>query len=238
MQGEVSLPELVVPTVVPNLSFVQGYWDSWAPADFNQSQIDQLLLGAKELNADYVVFDMGAGNLDAYLKIFNAAGEKFLVTSPEPTSVEKNYRFIEAFVCKSIQENANLEAYSKLIDTLREHRQGKLEKPFSFREYFRNESSFQFDHFEAITKSPMRLIVNSTRGKGDIDLGYSIKSVCNKYFDLPIDYVEAIDFDNAAWQSIRNMEHVLISQPFTPLARQFYETCKHLIDPRDLRAVV
>lgn len=238
MQGEITLPELVVPTKFPNLSFVQGYWDSWAPADFNQSQIDHLLTEVKKLNANYIVVDLGAGNIDAYLKIFHTADEKFLVTSPEPTSVEKTYRFIEAFVCKSIQENANGAAYEKLISTLRDHRQGKLEKPFSFRAYLRNEEGFHFDHFETITKSPVRLIVNSTRGQADIDLGYSIKSVCNKYFDLRIDYVEAIDFDNAAWQSVRNREHILISQPFTPLARQFFETCKHLIDPEDLRAVV
>ena len=238
MQGEISLPELVVPTKFQNLSFVQGYWDSWASANITPPQIENLLGDLKALNANFVVVDLGAGNIETYLKIFNAADEKFLITNPEPTSIEKTYRFIESFVCTSIQENANGTAYEKLISTLRDHRQGKLEKPFSFRAYLRNEEGFQFDHFETMTKSPVRLIVNSTRGKADIDLGYSIKSVCNKYFDLSIDYVEAIDFDNAVWQSVRNKEHILIAQPFTPLARQFFETCKHLIDPEDLRAVV
>ncbi len=65
-----------------------------------------------------------------------------------------------------------------------------------------------------------------------------MKSVCNKYYDLGIDYVGAIDYDNAVWQSIRSCEHVLVAQPFTVLAGQFLATCKQLIDPEDLRAVV
>ena len=80
--------------------------------------------------------------------------------------------------------------------------------------------------------------MNSARSQSNCELGHSIKSVCNKYYDRGLDYIGAIDFDNAVWQSVKSREHVLFAQPFTPLAGQFLTTCKQLIAPEELRAVV
>ncbi|MEK2647194.1 P-loop NTPase [Bdellovibrio sp. BCCA] len=237
-EGVKTLQELVIPTPFPHLSYVQGFWDSWTPTDFSYNQVHTLLPEIKKLRADYVIVDLGAGALEAHLELFKAADEKFLITTPEPTSIEKTYRFIEAFVCHSLRENSTPDAYGNMISTLRNHRQRTLEKPFSFRSYLKEQTGVQYDFFEALSSTPVRLVVNSIRSQTNSELGYSIKSVCNKYYDLGIDYLGAIDYDNAVWQSIRSREHVLVSQPFTPLAGQFLATCKQLIDPEELRAVV
>lgn len=237
-EGVKTLQELVIPTPFPHLSYVQGFWDSWTPTDFSYAQVQNLLPELKKLRADYVIVDMGAGALEAHLELFKAADEKFLITTPEPTSIEKTYRFIEAFVCHSLRQSSTPDAYGNMISTLRNHRQRTLEKPFSFRSYLKEQTGFQYDFFEALSSTPVRLIVNSSRSQSNADLGHSIKSVCNKYYDLGIDFAGAIDFDNAVWQSIRSREHVLVAQPFTALAGQFLTTCKQLIDPEELRAVV
>ncbi|KHD88117.1 MAG: ATP-binding protein [Bdellovibrio sp. ArHS] len=237
-EGVKTLQELVIPTPFPHLSYVQGFWDSWTPTDFSYAQIQNLLPELKKLRADYVIVDLGAGALEAHLELFKAADEKFLITTPEPTSIEKTYRFIEAFVCHSLRESSTPDAYGNMISTLRNHRQRTLEKPFSFRSYLKEQTGFHYDFFEALSATPVRLIVNSARSQSNADLGHSIKSVCKKYYDLGIDFAGAIDFDNAVWQSIRSREHVLEAQPFTPLAGQFLATCKQLIDPEELRAVV
>lgn len=237
-EGTKSLQDLVIPTPFPHLSYIQGFWDSWTPTDFSYSQIQSLIPELKKLRADYVIVDVGAGALEAHLDLFKAANEKFLVTSPEPTSIEKTYRFVEAYLCHSVRDSSTPDAYSAMIKTLREHRQRTLEKPFSFRSYFKETEGIQHNHFESLSNRPIHLIINSSRSQSNSDLGYSIKSVCNKYYDLGIDYLGAIDYDNAVWQSIRQREHVLLAQPFTPLAGQFLMTCKQLIDPEELRAVV
>ncbi|WP_374076305.1 P-loop NTPase [Bdellovibrio bacteriovorus] len=237
-EGVKTLQELVIPTPFPHLSYVQGFWDSWTPTDFSYAQVHTLLPEIKKLRADYVIVDLGAGALEAHLELFKAADEKFLVTTPEPTSIEKTYRFIEAYMCHSLRENSTPDAYGNMISTLRNHRQRTLQKPFSFRSYLKDQTGLHYDFFEALSTTPVRLVMNSSRSQSNCDLGHSIKSVCNKYYDLGIDYLGAIDFDNAVWQSIRAREHVLVAQPFTPLAGQFLATCKQLIDPEELRAVV
>lgn len=237
-EGVKNLQELVIPTPFPHLSYVQGFWDSWTPTDFSYAQVQNLLPELRKLRADYVIVDLGAGALEPHLELFKAADEKFLITTPEPTSIEKTYRFIEAYMCHSLKENATADAYGNMISTLRNHRQRTLQKPFSFRSFLKDQTGIHYDFFEALSSTPVRLIVNSARTQSNYDLGHSIRSVCNKYYDLGIDYLGAIDYDNAVWQCVRNHEHVLDAQPFTPLAGQFFATCKQLIDPEELRAVV
>lgn len=237
-EGIKALQEIVIPTPFPRLSYVQGFWDSWTPTDFSFAQIQNLIPELKGLRADYVIVDLGAGALEPHLELFKAADEKILVTNSEPTSIEKTYRFIESFMCHTLKQDSTPDAYTSMISTLRSHRQRTLSKPFSFRSYLKDNAGLQIDFFEAMSATPVRLIMNSSRSQSNEELGHSMKSVCNKYYDLGIDYVGAIDYDNAVWQSVRNREHVLVAQPFTALAGQFLTTCKQLIDPEELRAVV
>lgn len=236
--GSKSLSEIVIPTPFPHLSYIQGFWDSWTPTDFATEQMQALIPELRKLNADYVLVDLGAGALECHLELFKHADERILVSNPEPTSIEKTYRFLEAFVCHSLKEDSVPEAYEKMITTLREHRQRILSKPFSFRTYLKENDGIRSDLFESMTRNPVRLVVNSTRNKAHEDLGFGMRSVCHKYYDLGLDFIGSIDYDNAVWQSIGVLEHALVAQPFTPLAGQFLATCKHLIDPKELRAVI
>ena len=237
-EGKKSLQELVIPTSFAKLSYVQGFWDSWVPTDFTQEQIQRLIPELRSLRADYVIVDLGAGAMAGHLDLFRAADEKILVTSPEPSSIEKTYRYIEAYVCDTIREDATPAAWDELLVTLRQHRQGSLNRPFSFKTYLMSQTGIQFNFFESLNQNPVRLIINGARNHENTELGHSIRSVCFKYYDLSIDYAGAIDFDNAVWQAARVREPMLIAQPFTPLAGQFLSICKHLIDPEELRAVV
>ncbi|RYZ89895.1 MAG: ATP-binding protein [Proteobacteria bacterium] len=237
-EGTKTLQELVLPTSVPKVSYVQGFWDAWAPTDLSVEQIRNFVPAAKKLNADFVLVDLGAGAIPSHLELLRFADEKLLITSPEPTSIEKTYRFIESYVCHTLKEHSLPEAYESMIQTLRAHRKGDGGNFFSFRNYLRENTGVHLDHFEAMEASPIRLLVNECRSQANIDLGPAMQSVCYKYYDFKIEFIGAIDYDNAVWQCVRNREPVLIAQPFTPLAGQFLTTCKQLIDPQSLYAVI
>ncbi len=238
LEGSKTLNETVIQSPYPHLSYVQGFWDAWSPTEFSPGQVEKLINDIKSLSADFVLVDLGPGSTESHLQIFKAAQEKILITTPEPTSIEKTYRFIESFICNSVQEGSQPQAFATLIKTLRDHRQKVLGSHFSFRSHLKENSGFESNFFESMMTSPVRLMINSARSQSNIDLGYCMKSVCNKYYDLGIDYMGAVDYDNAVWQSVRNREPVLVAQPFTPLAGQFLTICKHLIDPSELRAVI
>ncbi len=225
------LADLIQGTDVPRVSMIQGFWDSWSSNEFTVEQINKFVFDCKSMPYDYVLVDLGAGASVTNLEIFRHADEKILISNPEPTTVEKTYRFIEAFLCSEIKDNATAEAKLNLESTLRKYREQYHAQPFSFRTFLKSSNGFSFDYFDGFGKSPIRLIINSTRSQPDQNLGYSIKSVCNKYYDLSLDYVGGIDFDNAVWQSIKVRRPFLLEKPFTPLAGQFLSITKYLVAP-------
>lgn len=234
--------DLVYPTAVPKLSVIQGFTDSWHDYSFKKNDIDRLLNSCKALNFDYILFDLGPGPTHIHLEMFQKSDERILISTPEPTTIEKNYRFIEAFISSSIKESANAETYLQLQNAIQNYRSERKSGHFSFRNYLKDATGFSFNFFEDIARKPVRLILNQTRSKLDEDLGYSIKSVCNKYYDFSIDFVGFVDFDNSVWQAVKNKECVLIEKPFTPIAGQMLTICKHLtstnLNANPYRAVV
>lgn len=238
LDGQKQLSEIVIPTPYPKLSYIQGVWDLWVP--FELSQFDEYRMSAelKKLKYDYILLDFGVGPFEKFFNMYLECDERILVSSSEPTSIEKNYRFVESYICQNLKTKSSPEAYSKLISTLRDFRHKVLDKPFSFKSYLKENDGLTLEPFNKLNREPIKLIMNGIRSQSLADLGYSIKSVCNKYYGLNVDYIGHIEFDNSVWQSVKNMEPVLIAQPFTPVAGQFLSICKYLTEPKELQAAV
>lgn len=232
VEGKAALAEIISSTSVPKLSYVQGFWDTWGAPSLTLEKTKALISEARELPYDYVIFDMGPGPHVANLELFGAADERFLICNTEPTTIEKTYRFIEAFICRELQKVTNKEQHQKLITALQSfHIKEKSNVLFSFRNYLQEATNIDVDFFAELEKHPVRLILNGTRSRAEQDLGYSIKSVCNKHFDFGIDYIGAVEHDNAVWQSVKSRKPVLLDKPFTPLAGQFLSICKSITCP-------
>lgn len=237
LEGSGPLKEFITPTKYPRLSFIQGVWNSWTSTDLTEEQVQSILTASLSLPCDYVVFDLGAGTLKSHLKAFNFADEKFLVTSPEPTSLEKNYRFLEAYLCEDLKQYCNASDYQELLKELQNRRTGQANQLFSFRSFIESHSNIQLDYFRLFELAPVRLVVNPCRTESNQQLGQSIASVCRKFFNLKMEATLSLEFDNAVWQSVKNREPVLQAQPFSPLAGQFLTTVKQLIGPQTLEKV-
>mgnify|MGYP001225661880 CR=1 FL=1 len=240
--GAKTLKECVQETQIPRLSYVQGHWDQWAPFALSLENVRKLIEHSRELPFDIVIFDLGPGASEFHLELFHRCDEKFLVVNPEPTSIEKTYRFMESLITWTLKENATPEAFTQLVQALGQYRAKHSVGAFSFRDYLKDAVGFQFDYFAGLDQKPVRMIINQARSQQDRDLGYSMQSVCRKFYDMPLSYLGWIDYDNAVWQSVRVRTPVLIDKPFTPLAGQFLSMSKDLTQTnfvsQFLRAVV
>jgi flagellar biosynthesis protein FlhG len=226
------LSELAVPTKIPHLSFIQGFWDTWSQTDLSKDQVHRFVEQIKTSGKfDFVIVDTTAGAWLPQLELFDMADERFLITNSEPTSVEKNYRFIESYLCFLLQKSIFKDNLHEAQAFLRNFRQNQSKDFKTFKDIIEEKFSRNENTFAKFDESPIRLIVNGTRSNQDEDLGFSIRSVAYKYFGLLMDYKGHIEYDNAVWQSIKNREPVLIEKPFTPLAGQFLSICKSLLNP-------
>jgi len=240
--GEKKLKETILETQIPRLSYIQGHWNQWVPLNMDLKKGRDLMTQARELNYDFVIIDVGTGAAEFHLDLFNQADQKYLILNPEPSSIEKTYRFLESLISWNLKQSSTPELYARMVNALTQYRAQYQVGSLSFRDYLCNSIGFQFKSFEQLDQSPVRLVVNQTRSQQDRDLGYSMQSVCRKFYDLPLRYVGWVDYDNAVWQSSRGRTQVLIDKPFTPLAGQFLSMCKEVTQsnfvPQPFRAVV
>jgi flagellar biosynthesis protein FlhG len=74
------------------------------------------------------------------------------------------------------------------------------------------------------------LIINQVRSQADIDIGYSIQSICRKYFGIEMTFPGYLDYDQSVWQSVRKRKPLLIEYPNSKLVNNFDRIVNRLVE--------
>ena len=72
--------------------------------------------------------------------------------------------------------------------------------------------------------------MNLIRHQADIDIGFSIHSVCRRYFGIELDYVGYLDYDSAVWQSVKKRKPLLMEFPNSRLVNNFDRIVHKMLD--------
>lgn len=217
-----TLNELVTPTAVSNLFIISGAQDDVGVANLRHMQKSKILNQLGELDADYILLDLGAGTNFNTLDFFISADQGILTALPEPTSIENTYRFIKSVYHRKLKTIEDLLELGPLIDQAMNAKIGQKSTPADLinrvieinpemGEKLRNQMA-QF--------SP-RLIVNQVRTQSDIDIGFSMRIICRKYFGIDLDYVGYLDYDATVWQSVKKRKPLLMEFPNSSLVQNF-----------------
>ncbi|MBI2604833.1 MAG: P-loop NTPase [Deltaproteobacteria bacterium] len=225
------IKDVLLPTGVRGLNLISGAQDSIGVANLKHTQKSKLLQKLHELDADYLVFDLGAGTAYNTLDFFLNADVGILVLLPEPTSIENTYRFIKSAYYRKLKVADSLFEIRPLIDMAMDQK-----NPLGIRspaDLLREASKFSPEIGtrlrEEIHRFRPKLIINQTRTQSDVDIGFSIKSVCKKYFGIDMEYVGYLDYDSAVWQSVRRKRPVCLEFPNSKLASHFQRMTRHLL---------
>ncbi len=217
------------------LCMMAGDTCMWNCEDGYLRNTADLLDDLKKQPFDVVLFDLAPGCDEQTIEILKKADDTFLLTTPEASSIERTYRWIENYIFKiglSEQSRKSLCEFSQNRRT-----QGKSKGAlFGVRDYL--ESLQVAEGTQPKMFGPMKLVVNQARNFEDERLGESIKSVCNKFYFTDLEAAGSLQYDNAVWQCARQRVPVLIHQPFNPLVGQIQGLVKQLVDQSSQRAVV
>ena len=252
-----ALGELVFQSQVGGMFYVRGFshqWVSWNPTAV---QAKKLISDLAKLHFDYIILDLGPGGGSFHAELFKAADEKIVITSPEPTSIEKTYRLWESIIGDSWVDQSPEALHQIVLESMGRYRQNYSICETSFREFVEQslpaepsveakKPSLSLVGGPSFSQAPpgsgFRLVMNGSRSLQDNNLGHSIKSVSKKHFNIDVDYVGALDYDNAVWQSMRTFQLLLHEKPYIPLTGQVLNLCKQILntnfDATPIRAVI
>jgi flagellar biosynthesis protein FlhG len=234
-----SIQDVTINTSIPNLSLISGAQDVLNAANLNFAQKTRLLKQLDALDADYLLLDLGAGTSFNIIDFFLFADHGILVVLPEPTAIENAYRFIKSAFNRRLKKVvANNQDVKAIIDTAMDPKNAMgIRTPHALIERIKTMERETGEILELeMLKFRPELIVNQMRTKNDIQIGFSIKSICQKYFGIDMKYLGYVEYDNCVWQSIRCKQPLAVKYPFSQPSRSIERIVNNVLENEQLMA--
>ncbi|MBC7693029.1 MAG: P-loop NTPase [Methylotenera sp.] len=226
-----SLSDCTTQTSIPNLEIISGAQDNLGIANIGYEQKVQFLKKVRELDADYLIFDLGAGTTYHTLDFFLYSDVNLLTLLPEPTSIENVYRFIKAAYYRRLILSRHLTEIRPIIEMAMDSKNplGIRSPSDLFKHVSRTNPEASMRLKEEIERFKPKLLVNQARTQTDIDIGFSVKTVCKKYFGIEMDYIGYLDYDSAVWQAIRRKRPLMLEFPNAKLVSSIERIVQYLV---------
>ena len=224
------IQELVTPTPIENLSLISGAQDNVGIANLKHMQKTKILTRLRELEADFIVLDLGAGTTFNTLDFFISADQGILVSLPEPTSIENTYRFIKSIYHRKLALAEDLLEIGPLIDEAINAKVTDGTSPAELIDKVTAINPTMGDKLKREIEGIVpNLIINQTRTKADIDIGHSMKIISKKYFGIQLQYAGHLEYDATVWQSVKKRKPLLMEFPSSALVKNFDHIVHHLL---------
>ena len=203
-QREEDLGKLLVETPIPNLQLIAGTHANLGDAQPTHLRRVRLMRSLRQMNADFVLLDLGAGVHSSVLDYFLVGDEGVVVLSPEPTSVENAYMFIRAAFYRRMRLAMVGHGVRKLVTAAMDQRNEKgLRTPLDLLREIETLDKADGARFVATMREfRPRIVINNVRTAEDIKLGFAVTSVCKKYFGIEADYLGYVNQDEDVRKSL------------------------------------
>jgi flagellar biosynthesis protein FlhG len=230
--GRKSFAEIITPTTVSQVALVAGGQEaSWgrqlARGPEALTALWSAMLSLKQdMQVDFVVMDLGAGTLRHTMDFFASANLGIVTVLPEPTSLENAYVFLKTHlwhIVDNVSQRTGQHAAAHDVRTaLAKIGGGAFSGGYAecFRSLSASYPEFIRDIFTALSGRLAGLIINQTRAQQDVDIGSSMELICRRYFGIHAAYLGHLNYDDAAWKSLRNRRLLLADFPQSMLSKR------------------
>jgi flagellar biosynthesis protein FlhG len=231
-----TIQDVIIKTSIPNLSLISGAQDFLDAANPNFAQKTRLLRHLETLDADYVLLDLGAGTSFNILDFFLFSDYGILVVLPEPTAIENTYRFIKSAFYRRFKRVVTNQGIRDLIDAAMDQKNSMgIRTPYELIEHVKQMEQEVGEILELeVLKFKPKLIVNQVRTKNDIQIGFAMKSACQKYFGIDLEYLGYVEYDDCVWQSIRSKRPLAVEYPYSRPSRCIERIVHNLLKKEQL----
>jgi len=208
-----------IATAIPGLVLMPPAYDPGG-ALLRSGKKARWLGNVRELAADYVLLDLGAGISPATLDLFIGSDVGLCVTVPEPPAIEATYRFLRALFLRQLRNTLTKERYKLRLVERAMQGLPSLPSPVEIVSAVRR--------FDRALADP-RLVVSQTRVRSDLDLGPSMRTLAGRFLGVDLDYVGYIEHDDAVWLTVRRRRPLLIDSPASKGARNVERIARRVL---------
>jgi flagellar biosynthesis protein FlhG len=221
--SQVTLQQLATPTGIDGLDLVSGSGDMLDIANIHLAKKQKLLRQAASLDNEHVIFDIGAGSTFNSLDFFLAGHQSILVVVPTPSSLENVYHFLKAALSRKLTTVARSLRISLSPDS-------SSLLPWQQIEKLRNTQPQAADTLQGeMGRLQPRIIINQARSAEERQLGDQIALACRHFFNINVEAIGAIDYDERVYASVQNMKPALQEEGESGFVMAIHDIARNLL---------
>ena len=227
-----SFKEIIQPTDYDNVSFIAG--DSQIPdlTSLKYQQKIKLIRNLKNIDTDYVILDLGAGTHQFILDMFLLSPQGIIVSAPAVTATLNAYLFLKNAVFRLLYTTFKRNTPGRnLLDNLKKNSESmqKLYIPQLVQALGRVDPQTTQLFITRMQQFRPRLVMNMIENPQDADKAQRIKTSCNQYLGLEIDFLGIMYRDMLQDKALSSQLPVVIYKPKSVLGQGIYRICDKVI---------
>jgi flagellar biosynthesis protein FlhG len=201
-EDKTPLEAIIQKTKIEGLHLIAGNINSQNTDGLTVAQKQKLFRHIKNLQADHVILDLGAGTQYDTLDTFLLADVPVAVVAPDALATENFYLFLKNL--KYRQLNNVLSALG-LRDRARDIWKHRAEHGITTMKEFVTHLRTLSEAFSALFDREQRrlrthVVLNQVREYRQVEIGQAVTGAVNKFFHIPATYAGHVRYDKDLWQ--------------------------------------
>lgn len=217
-----NLDDICLDTPLQNLKLISGACGTLGLANPRYSQKVRFINQLRQLNADFILLDLGAGSSYNVIDFFLAADEGILVTTPEPTALQETFNFLKVSIMRRLVRHFRKNPpVLNIIDQYMYSDPGKMQ--FTMDDIIKDvkeidsDASYYIESF--LAKYNPHLILNMVHSSKEIREGDSFRTAAHDILNVEVDYMGFVEYDDAVRKSIKEMKPFVMDNPRSKAAK-------------------
>ncbi len=205
------IQDVCIPTPFEHLSLISGLSGCLGYANPKYVQKVKLISKLREIDADYVILDIGAGNSYNELDFFLSADRHIVVTCPDPSSIQDAYHFIKTALYRKL--GIFFRRHEKVVEFLKLCReQGySVEMRQLLSQIFELGPEY-LEMFGSLLKEyTPELIVNMAMDRSEGNEGKAVIAAARKLLNIDVGYLGFVSFDLDVRKSVKALKPFVLN---------------------------
>jgi flagellar biosynthesis protein FlhG len=198
-----TLESVAVPTHIAGLSLISSCQCQMEIANLYFAQKTRLINAIKKMSFDVILLDVGAGTNYNTIDFFMTSDSGVVICTPEPTSIENTFGFINAVYLRRLKQIIRTGGYSDALQkSIMQNGNSELSAGAIFK-FVEEQDRENLDQLKAqLERNKFHIIINQHRKFTDPELGSKMETVCNRHFYSPFRYIGHVDFDERVHEAV------------------------------------
>lgn len=217
-----SINDIILPTHVEGLRLISGACGTLGLANPKYQQKLRFIRELRNIEADFILLDLGAGSSYNVIDFFLAADEGIVVTNPEPMAVQECFNFIKICLLRRLRlafrEHPAVMAILEMEDL---NRPGKITVTMAqVVAKVREQDMTAGNMMEALLESHRpKLILNMVMEKDDIKEGVAIQAAASELLSIDIEFLGYVTHDPNVRNAVRDLKPFMLNDPHSPASQ-------------------